>query len=322
MYLGAWGVFVCLVLISCQFLFTISSHAQAWLPPKGIGTVSLAYKNFYVTDHTDKDGKAFDLGEIRHHHLDMDVEYGVTNRLALNLTVPLSFGNYTGTAPHRDPAGHLEFLDDGTYHGGFQDFRLGGRFNLVRYTPVVITAFIEGIIPSHDYVTFAHAALGRNLRELLIGTYVGRDLEELLPNAYFQTRVSFAFVERVLDTSHNRTNISGELGYGLTDRLVLSGVASFQKHHGGIRWNSSVPIPEQWTPDQLLHHDQLLRADSLDVGGGASFAVNRSTSVFANLLTTTWHRNGHPLQYGITIGISKSFSTRARPGLALDPAQP
>ena len=277
-----WFVFVSLALLSCQLAFPILVYGQAWIPPKHTGTVSLAYKNLYVHDHLTKTGKRIDRGQIRHNVLAMDLDYGVTRRLALNVGVPLTFGKYTGATPHRDP-GQVKYLDDGKYHGGFQDFRLGGRYSLVRYGPVVVTPFIEGIVPSHHYETFAHTAIGRDLREFLVGTYVGRDLEPVLPNAYFQARVSYALVKRVLGMSHNRTNIYAELGYGLTERVALSGLASFQKHHGGLDFDDSKPALEQFTLEQYHHHDQLFRADSLDVGGGVSFVVNRSTSVFATL---------------------------------------
>jgi len=292
-----------------HLLMPNAASAQAWVPGKGWGNVSIGYKNLYVKDHLDMQGNKIDSGQIRTNVVSMDLDYGVTRRLAVSVGLPLSLVKYTGTKPHTAPG--IPLLDDGKYHGGAQDFRVGFRYNLVRNSPVVITPFVEGIVPSHDYVTFAHAAIGRNLRELLVGTNIGwQGGESFLPNAFFQTRINYSFVEKVLGRSHNRTNIDMEVGYFLTPRLAVTGIASYAKHHGGLDYDSSRTIPEQWTPEELLNHDELMRSDQLDVGGGASFRVSRSTSVYANVLTIAWGINGHALNTGIIAGINVRFRGR------------
>ena len=310
-----WFAFVSLALVSCPFAFSIPAYGQAWLPPKNTGTVSIAYRHLYNHDHLYPTGKRYDAGQNRQHILLMDLDYGVTRRLALNLGIPLAFGKHVGADTHFDPT--LQYIDDGKYHGGFRDFRLGLRYSLVRFGPVVITPFIEGIIPSHHYATFGNAATGRDLREFLVGTYLGRDLEEVLPNAYFQTRLSYAFVERVLGMYHDRTNIDAELGYQLTNRVAVSGIVSFQKTLGGLYSKG------RWTLEQKRHHDQLVRSDTLHWGGGVSLVVNRTTSIYATLLTMAWGKNSAALSHGFTVGINKSFRTgRPRPALAADTSQP
>lgn len=236
------------------------------------------------------------------HALTMDLDYGLTRKLAVNVGVPFMSGKYTGAFPHLHP-GHRN-IDDGKYYGGFQDFRFGLRYNLVRSGPLVITPFVDGVVPSHNYEIMAHSAVGRNLRELLVGTNVGWQLEPVLPNAYVQARLSYGFVERVLGRSHNRTNIDADFGYFLTPRVALSGLATFAKHHGGL------VAGQQFTDDEFEVHNQLFRYDTLDVGGGAAFLVNRSTSVFAALLTTVWSRNAHVLRPGFIVGINWRFRTR------------
>ena len=305
---------VALVLVTSSFLELAAParlSAQAWLPGKGWGNISIAYKNFYVRDHLDVWGRREDRGQIRSHIMSMDLDYGITRRLAVNVGVPLSTVKYTGDFPHKYPE-QLSYLDDGTYHGGFQDFRFGLRYALVRYSPVVITPFVDGIVPSHNYETFAHSALGRDLRELLIGTNVGWQGEEssFLSHLYTQTRISYGFVERVLGRPHNRTNIDSELGYFVTPRLTLSGLATFQKHHGNPLDTDFSLGPEQWTHEENHDHMELLRADLLDVGAGIAFQLNARKSVYATALHTVWGKNGHPLQAGFIFGFNLRFGTR------------
>jgi hypothetical protein len=284
-----------------------SVSAQAWVPGKGWGSVSIGYKNLYVQDHLDMFGNRFDKGQIRTQVVSMDVDYGVSRRLAVNVGLPLNFLKYTGTSPHT--ADGIKVLDDGKYHGGPQDFRFGLRYSLVRTGPVMITPFAEGIVPSHDYITFAHAAQGRGLRELLVGTNLGwQGGEGFLSKAFAQTRINYSFVEKVLGRSHNRTNIDAEVGYFLTRRLAVTGIASYAKNHGGLDWDSTKGrLQDQVTPEEYLKHDELMRSDQLDVGGGGSFLINRSTSVYANVLTMAWGINGHALNMGVIVGVNFRF---------------
>lgn len=289
--------------------------AQAWLPGKGRGTVSISYRSFQAKDHVDPQGRKLDIGRVRSNVFYMDLKYGITRKLAVDLGVPVSFAKYTGAFPH---PGLVKNIDDGTYHSGFQDFRFGARYALVRGSPFVITPFVDTVVPSHQYETYAHSAIGRNLRELLIGANVGWQVEEgPLSNAYIQTRISYGFVERVLGRSHNRTNIDTELGYFLTPRFGLSGIAAFAGHHGGLDWDTNKPITEQWTAEEIRSHDQLIRNNTLDVGGGVSFLVNGKTSVYATLLRSVWIINDK-IHTSFTVGINWRFRTR-RPSPAVFP---
>jgi hypothetical protein len=136
-----------------QLVIPSGASAQAWLPGKGYGNVSIAYKNFYVRDHLDMNGIRTDRGQIRSNVLYMDLDYGITRRLAVDVGMPLIWMKYTGAFPHKDPD-QVNYIDDGTYHGGSQDLRAGLRYALVRQGPVVITPFFDAIVPSRKYENF------------------------------------------------------------------------------------------------------------------------------------------------------------------------
>ena len=63
-------------LLLCAFTVIPSAVlAQAWLSPKGEGTVSLSYQNQYVADHVFENGDAHGIGHILSHALTLDVDY-------------------------------------------------------------------------------------------------------------------------------------------------------------------------------------------------------------------------------------------------------
>jgi hypothetical protein len=308
--------------VSALSLLTVTltvpnAFSQAWLPGWGRGSVSIAYRNFHLGDTIDGNGARIDIGKVRSNVVSFDLEYGVTRRLAIDVGLPLSFQRYTGNTPH---PGITEFIDDGNYHGGVQDFRFGARYALVRGA-LAITPFADVIIPSRDYEVFAHSAIGRNLKELLTGANIGWKTEEgPLSNVYAHTRASYGFVERVIGRRHDRSNIDAEVGYLFTPRLSVYGNLTYIKHHGGLDFDSTRAPEQQWTIEEIPTHDQLIRNDLVDAGGGVRFALSRETSVYANVLRTAWIRNDK-LHTGVIVGFNWRFRTR-RPAPLPDEIQP
>ena len=285
-------------------------HAQAWVPPKGEGSVSILYQNLFVEDHLRANGEREDRGQVSSHGLLFDATYGLTDRLAVSLVVPAVRARYSGRAPHPNPQ------DNGQAHGGFQDVRFGVRYNLVQ-GPVIITPFVGTSVPSHSYQTFAHAAFGRRVRELEVGVYVGRLVSARLPNAFAQARYSYSFAERIVGVHHDRSNLDVELGYFITPAVRAFVLGAGQKTHGGIDlpdagWRA-LPLAQQ------PNHDRIARSDMLDLGGGVQVSVSRSFDVFGSYLTTLAGRNGHALQRAVTVGVSWSFGQGLN--LGADPSE-
>jgi len=279
----------------------LSLSAQAWLFPKGEGTVTISYQNTYVRDHVDFHGQAWDkFGDINSHSMTVDTDYSLTDRLALRVSLPYVLGKYSGQFAHSLT------VDNGAYHSTFQDFTTDLRYN-VSLKPVVLTPFVRLVVPSHGYEYFAHAAVGRDVREYHIGLNVGRRLNR---KTFLQAQYSYAFVERILDISPNRSNLEAQVGYFLTPRLSL--LASMQWYHtyNGVEAHFELRPPSGLTAEQYHHHDQFSKASLVDGGGGISFAVNRKLEMFASFGRSVTGTNGHMHSSVVTVGISRTFGTK------------
>jgi hypothetical protein len=294
-----------LVLAAAWFLslaLTPAAFAQAWLPPKGEAWFSLSYGYLYNRDHYKSDGSIFGGGPVYSNTVLADLGYSITDRLGVRASLPYATARYGGTGPHLYP------VDDGSTHGTFTDFRIEARYNVFN-GPAALTPFVATILPSHDYWYFGHAMVGLNLKQLLVGTGFGFRLDFLLPKAYLVGRYSFAFVEKVANISHDRSNLELQLGYNLTPSLQVFAVGTGQYTHGGTLLNPPVNRVE-WSAEIFHHHGQTTRSELLIFGGGADYQLTPTIDVQAGYLTSVAGRNDHTVNSLITVGVTFGFSPR------------
>lgn len=282
------------LIVMCGSVAT--ARAQAWLPAKGEGTVSVLFTNVLSKDHYLPDQR-FDFGRIDSNSVLFDVTYGISDRLAVTAGLPVVMSRYDGTAPHRPIT-----LDDGAWHTTSQDFRFAVRYGLVR-GPVVVTPFIGTDLPSVDYEYFAHAAPGRGLKELHAGVTAGRLFANL--GLVVQGRYSLTFSEGALDRSRRYSLASLEGAFFLTPRVRLLAMTSSRIGHTGI---DLAPDSGRVLPAEVFrYHDQISRESYLNLGGGAAVSVTDAWDLFGSLTTTLTGRNTHTVNRGMSLGVTWSF---------------
>ena len=289
--------------------------AQAWLPAKGEGAVSIIYQDLFDKYHQFPGIGKVDSGPTTSRSMLIDVTYGVTDKLAISLGVPWVSAKYVGPGPHPlvDLSGPTPVffgatkLDDGTYHGTWQDVRFDVRYNLTK-KGMVLTPFIGTSAPSRNYTTLAHAAPGTRLKQLQIGVAGAKMLDTVVPGLFVQARYAYGITEKVLDISHNRSNADVEIGYFLTPKLRVMALGAGQLSHGGIDMVDNPRANLQ--PLQFLHHDRITRINFLNLGGGAAYSLTERIDVFGSMIRTVAARNGHLVDRGLSMGLSWSFTAR------------
>ena len=283
-------------------LLVVSSapaHAQAWLPAKGEGSVSVLFSNTLSTRHY-LPNIAYDRGHIDANTMLFDVTYGLSDRVAVTVGLPMVTSRYRGTFPHRPIT-----LDDGNWHSSAQDFRMSVRYNVAR-GPIQVTPFVGTELPANNYEYFAHAAPGRQLKEALAGVSVGRLFAEL--GLVVQGQYAINLSQGALDYARRFSTASIESAYFLTPSFRLIGTAAGRIGHTGI----DLPVNGALlTPDQFLHHDQISRESYFNVGGGAALSLSETKDLFFGYTRTVTGRNTHATNRGLSIGMSWSFGQRA-----------
>jgi hypothetical protein len=279
-----------------------TARAQASVPDRGEGTVSLTYQNYDVAGHYDVHGHTNTNGGTRSHALVTEVDYGVTDRIGLIVSLPVIASKYIGqpayfVGPYETHPGPL---DDGKYHAAFQDVRVEAR-RLFWAGPVTLAPFVGASFPTHNYETVGEAVPGRHRRDFQVGSNAGLDLDRILSGSYVQARYAYATAERVNNFPFTRSNIDLEVGYAATARLTVRGLMNQQIRHQG-------PSLDELAAD-WVNHDRFIAPSYLDLGGGVSLSVTGSIDVYALWVATVSGSNGAHRARALACGVSFSLGS-------------
>jgi len=261
--------------------------------------------------HVFADGRTKDRGHTFLNGVLLDADFSLTGKLAVRVSLPYISGKYVGTNGHTLVRGRPETavaLDNGSFHGSLQDFRFDVRYSLSQGALKVVP-FVQAILPSHQYATLGHAAVGMNVREYRVGVNLGRSLDPILPKAFVQGRYAFGFSQEVAEVAIKRSYAEFQLGYFLTRRLSLQGAAVLAYSHNG-NLNDYNLFPNNLTDEQWLNHDRISRAKLLDLGANIGYSFNRSTSVVVGVGHSVWGANTHLRTVVVSVGFVKAFGTR------------
>ena len=304
-----WRVHIrltCAVLIPAviQGCYGSVLKAQAWTPSKGEGTVSLTYQNYDVAGHYDPRGRKNNNGGTQSQVAVSEVDYGITDTIGVTVSLPFIASKYTGPPVYfvGGVETHPGPLDDGTYHGAFQDFRVEVR-RLFWAGPIPVAPFIAASFPTHDYETVGEAVPGRHRRDLQIGANAGINLDRVLAGAYAHGRYGYATAQRIEGFAFTRSNVDIEIGIPLTSRVELRGLAGWQIRHQG-------PSVQELTVD-WEHHDRFIAPSYTNLGVGASVPF-RGVDVYALWLGTVRGSNGAHRARTIAAGVTFAFGSRLR----------
>jgi len=149
---------------------------------------------------------------------------------------------------------------------------------------------------------------------LVVGAAVGGFADYLLPGLHFQSRISYAFVEKAVDIRPNRIGIDSSVGYFVTPRLAIQFIQTYQRTDDGIDFigppdllavHNGTPMSDE----HVRNHDRLVRANSLNFGGGAAFQLTERMGVFATYGKLAWGQN-LPAPRSFTVGMNWGFHSR------------
>ena len=274
-----------------------SASGQAWVPPRGVGTVNVTFQTIANTGHRDHEGNMIRGFDSASRTMVVDLDYAFTDRLSVAFGVPWVAAKYTGPNPSFFA---LPVDDCLCWNTGWQDFSLTARYNLLNGVTAVTPSVTFGS-PTHSYDDIGEAVLGRNLTEMRIGVDAGQRLDKISPRLTLSGRYSYAIVEKVPDSagtevSNNRSNGAIEVGFAFSRKLSVRGAFAWQVTHGGLR-------STEFNEDNFLLFDRVLRDNYRHLGAGVSYSFPRIDLFFSSVgyIAGTDTHAGRAFTFGVSL---------------------
>ena len=277
---------------------TPAAFAQAWVPPGGIGALTVVFQTIANTGHRLHDGTMLRGFDSASRGLLIEFDYALTDRLSVSAGVPYLAAKYQGP----EPSLFLLPTDEcQCWTHGWQDVNVTVRYNLLN-DAFALTPSVSIGTPTHEYNYFGEAVVGRNLNEVRLTLDAGQRLDFISPRLSVSGRYSYAFVEQVLDLPNNRSNMGIESAFLISRRVSARGSVSWQRSHGGLRSTEFV------TEEQFVQFDRILKDNYVHVGGALAYSLPR-IDVFVAYLAYVGGTDTHAGRV-FTIGMSWPFQLR------------
>ena len=291
--------------------FTGAGASDSVETAKGHGTVSVGYQSTYVNGQLFPAGRA-QIGTIRVQSLSFDLDYFVADRWSVHLGIPFVETRYRGGAPHcvrtdppqcrgatvpSQPHPESKFLDDGSYHGTWQDWHLGLTHH-ANINDYLLKPSISLQIPSHRYTFFSQSAPGQGLWKVELAIDVARQLD--MSNLYYRVRFGHVFAEKTLGQSVDHNKLDLELGYFVDDSWTVKAFAVGKKGKG-------YPGTYDRTTEVWYHHDQRAKHNYASLGTGFDYHVNDKYTWSATVQRLVWGEFVFDFKYSVDVRLSRHF---------------
>ena len=299
----------------CLFAAT-TAHAQTQtnvsVPGRGNGSYGVSLQHITITKR-DLNVITEEFGEVTLRSAFFDFDYGLTDRLAINVTLPFKSNRYVGDFPHDTRLllnDHGEdFLDDGQYHSAWGDIGVNLRW-LWRTEPVAVTPFVGYYTPSNDYPLFTETQAGTAQWRADFGVNLAGQLGPRRLNLSWQAGIAYSFKEktRPSDAPARRVNssrVSVEFLWRATPMITPYLSLSHVEPHNALELPEFIGIPYS---DQFYWHDQLLPWGYTTWSMGAAWQAPGRLNISASYGRTLNANFGHFYEPAIAFNIFRGFS--------------
>ncbi len=199
----------------------------------------------------------------------------------------------------------LRFVDDGEYHGGFQDLTAGVQY-LAKDGPLRVSPFASIIVPVSDYPIYGGATIGRGLNEFHVG--VSLEFTPYFSDWYFQADVAYAFSESVVGVDLDYWLTYFSAGYFLSPRFATRLFVTSRNAPNALNYPEDFePYETHYDNEYGWRHDQTLKHNYMNAGIGLDYLVSEQYEVSATYYRTIDADNLLEIDKAFTLGLTRNF---------------
>ena len=280
---------------------------------KGHGSISIGYQNTYVNGmFLPVPGGEAPIGTVRVQSIDLGVDYNFADRWSVHVDLPYIEGRYRGPVPHcpnaiptqcagtpafTHPHPESQFLDDGNYHGTWQDWGIGVAYH-ANIDDYYLTPSITAYLPSHGYTFFANAAVGQDLKRVEVAATLAHQFE--FSEVYYRIGLGHVFSQETLGQSIDYNKVDLELGYFLNEALTFKVFGVGKKGNGFTG-------PLDRTSELWYRHDQRAKHNYANVGGGVDYRLNDKYTLSSTVQKLVWGEYVFDFRYVLNVTLTRAF---------------
>lgn len=294
-----------------------ASDTDAEETAAGHGSFSIGFYDTYVNGFWLASNLKAPVGGAHTLGSGFDASYNVSDTWTVYGGIRYFSGRYSGPAPNcpttappqcagipalNPPHPELPFIDDGKYHGGWQDWNIGVAWhtNIGSY---YITPSATAYIPSHDYTTFGNAVLGQDLHQLLFDVALSHQFD--FTNFYYRLEYGYAFSEHVLGINTGYQRYDGELGWFINENLS---VRAFVTGRAGFGVAARDPdLTNGMTNIYFVEKGRTAQHDYRAWGLGFDYGFANRYTVSANVQREFWGDTVYDFKYALEAHLTRSF---------------
>jgi hypothetical protein len=294
------------------------TQSNVQVPARGTGSFGVTYQQISISERELVVVRE-NFGKVTLRSAYFEVDYGLTDRLALSVTLPLKSNRYVGDFPHdtrllANDHGE-EFLDDGDYHTNWGDLGVGVRWLWRQSDRLALTPFVGYYTPSNEYPLFTETQAGTGQWRFDAGLNAAGRIGAPGRNLYWQAGYAYSYLETTRPSDApsrrvNRSHVSFELGWNATPRLMPYVTLTYNTTHGAIELTEfRVPLsPELFATDEFYYHDQLLPWEQRTWAVGTRYLLSKQVNLHMSYGRSGKVDFGHFYEPAFTFGFSRGFS--------------
>lgn len=292
------------------------SHADDATPSEyaaGHGSIGIEFQHAYY--HGDFDGPAGkNSGNVSFFIYDLQASYFVADGWEVHLALPYIESQFSGNAFQRQfahpvlscltpqgptPACRPTLLDDGNYHGTFQDWTGGVRYHF-DYAGVRVAPGVDLIVPSHNYLYYG-SSIGERNTQLGLGVDLSHQFD--FTNVYWHAHGEYFFNTHHIGYDNDYCTLGLDVGYFFSPRWSAKLTTDLRLGNGINDRDIGPPaLDPVW-----LNHDRIRRQEHGIIGAATDYVFASNYDVQIALSHAVWGRSNGDLEYGLDLQLTRSF---------------
>jgi len=313
-----------LALASTAFVLPAAAQVQPTAPtsgdqgdnPAGHGSISIAYFDTDINGFWIRSNVKLPLGNVHMQGAGFDASYNLSNDWTVyggiryftgrsdttfpNCPTPAP-AQCAGQPPLATPHPESPFLDDGNYHGAWQDWNLGVAYH-ANFGNYFVTPSATAYIPTHDYPTYGNAVVGQDLRQLLLAVTLSHQFD--FTNFYYKLGYGYALSQHVLGVNTGYQRFDGELGWFVNEKFSVRGFVTGRAGFGARAGLEPPPVP---LPDFWYERQRLTQHDYHAYGFGADYDFGNRFVASASIQHEFWGDSVFDFKYALEARLTRNF---------------